>query len=198
MRKSCFVYILLFVSFLQLGFSQTRRALIIGINDYYYRDAKTNQIVRDPANSLKGCENDAKSVKELIISRFGFKAEGIKELYSAQATKKNILDELDKMLKASKTGDNVFFYYSGHGVQMPNASGNSTDEAIAPTDVLYQKNGFILSLQLAAIFNTFVDKKITLTTIFDCCHSWGTRTVVVKSGDKYVVKEERRKWRKYK
>ncbi|MBK9793398.1 MAG: caspase family protein [Sphingobacteriales bacterium] len=190
MRKSCFVYILLFVSFLQLGFSQTRRALIIGINDYYYRDAKTNQIVRDPANSLKGCENDAKSVKELIISRFGFKAEGIKELYSAQATKKNILDELDKMLKASKTGDNVFFYYSGHGVQMPNASGNSTDEAIAPTDVLYQKNGFILSLQLAAIFNTFVDKKITLTTIFDCCHSWGTRTVVVKSGDKYVVKEE--------
>ena len=83
---------MLFVSFLQLGFSQTRRALIIGINDYYYRDAKTNQIVRDPANSLKGCENDAKSVKELIISRFGFKAEGIKELYSAQATKKNILD----------------------------------------------------------------------------------------------------------
>lgn len=190
MRKNCFVSILLFVCFFQAGFSQTRRALIIGINDYYYKDASTGQIIRDPVNSLKGCENDAKSVKELIISRFGFKAEGIKELYSVQATKKNILDELDKLLSLSKPGDNVFFYYSGHGIQMPNTSGNSTDEAIAPTDVLYQKNGFILSLQLAAIFNKFVDKKVTLTTIFDCCHSWGTRTVVVKSGDAYVVKKE--------
>lgn len=189
MQKRFFCFCFFVLSLLRVCFSEEKRALIIGINDYYYQDGKTKEILRDPNNSLKGCINDAKSIKELIISRFGFKQESIKELYSGQATKKNILLELDKLLAISKPGDNAFFYYSGHGLQMPDASGNSTDEAIAPTDVLYQKNGYILSLQLAAIFNKFVDKKVTLTTIFDCCHSWGTKKVLVKTGDTYVVEK---------
>ncbi len=188
-NHSYLTLLLLFLLSVQ-SYAQNRRALIVGINDYYFLDAASNQILRDPKNSLKGCVNDAKSVKELIINRFAFKQDGIRELYNEQATKRNILAELDKLLSVCKPGDNAFFYYSGHGMQMPNASGNSTDEAIAPTDVLYQKNGYILSLQLAAIFNKFVDKKVTLTTIFDCCHSWGTKNVVVKQGNSYIVKKE--------
>jgi hypothetical protein len=171
------------------GYAQTKRALIIGINDYYSRDTKTNTIQHDRRNSLKGCVNDALSVKELILSRFGFSQTNIRELYNEQATKKNILSELEKLLTVCKAGDNAFLYYAGHGLQVDNASGNGTDEAIAPTDVLYQNNGFILSLQLAAIFNKFVDKKVTLTTIFDCCHSWGTQEIVVQQGQHYEIEK---------
>ena len=176
------VYLLLFLQLFLFvtSYSQNKRALIIGINDYFYRDTIIRQILRDPKNSLKGCVNDAKSIKELIISRFGYKAGNISELYSEQATKKQILASLDKLLADSKPGDQAFLYYSGHGLQMPDNTGYNTDEAIAPCDVLYQKNGYILSLQLAAIYNKFVDKKATLTSIFDCCHSWGTKTVEIK------------------
>lgn len=178
-NNSCLTFLVLLLLTV-VCYSQNKRALIVGINDYFYRDTTTKQILRDPKNSLQGCVNDAKSIKELIISRFGYKAENISELYSAQATKKQILVSLDKLLANCKPGDQAFLYYSGHGLQMPDNTGYNTDEAIAPCDVLYQKNGYILSLQLAGIYNKFVDKKVTLTTIFDCCHSWGTKTVEIK------------------
>ncbi|MBK9329873.1 MAG: caspase family protein [Sphingobacteriales bacterium] len=187
-NNSCLTFLVLLLLSV-VCYSQNKRALIVGINDYFYRDTTTKQILRDPKNSLQGCVNDAKSIKELIISRFGYKAENIRELYSAQATKKQILTSLDKLLANSKPGDQAFFYYSGHGLQMPDNTGYNTDEAIAPCDILYQKNGYIQSLQLAAIYNKFVDKKVTLTTIFDCCHSWGTKTVEIqKDGITYYRK----------
>ncbi|MBK9329874.1 MAG: caspase family protein [Sphingobacteriales bacterium] len=163
-----------------VSFTQTKRALIIGINDYYTMDGFTKTILPDTRNSLHGCVNDAKSIKELISSRFRFRESFIKELYNKQANKQNILDELDKLLAVSKAGDQVFFYYSGHGLQLKNAVTKSTDEAIAPSDALYNTNGFIRTLQLAAIFNQFVDKKVILTTVFDCCYSWGTHTMIGK------------------
>ncbi len=162
-------------------FTQAKRALIIGINDYYTLDGSTRSIVPDRHNSLHGCVNDAKSIKELISARFLFKEPYIKELYNQQASKQNILDELDKLLEASKAGDRVFFYYSGHGIQLKNMITKSTDEAIVPSDALYNTNGFIKTLQLAAIFNKFVDKRVILTTVFDCCYSWGTHTMFGKS-----------------
>jgi hypothetical protein len=189
MKNNSFLTFLMLLLLSVVCYSQNKRALIVGINDYFYRDTTTKQIIRDPKNSLQGCVNDAKSIKELIISRFGYKAENIRELYSAQATKKQILTSLDKLLANSKPGDQAFFYYSGHGLQMPDNTGYNTDEAIAPCDILYQKNGYIQSLQLAAIYNKFVDKKVTLTTIFDCCHSWGTKTVEIqKDGITYYRK----------
>ena len=66
-------------------FGQTGRALLIGINDYYWK----KNVLSD--HSLKGCVNDAKSVKELIVSRFGFQKNNITDLYNAQATQYNIL-----------------------------------------------------------------------------------------------------------
>lgn len=181
MKSAKIKWLLISVLFSLHMYGQNKRALIVGINDYFYRDTTTKQVLRDPKNSLQGCVNDAKSIRELIVSRFGYKPDNIVELYSAQATKKQILASFDKLLAESKPGDQAFFYYSGHGLQMPDKTvWYNTDEAIAPCDVLYQKNGFILSLQLADIFNKFVDKKVTLTTIFDCCHSWGTKTIEVK------------------
>jgi hypothetical protein len=160
------------------SFAQNKRALLIGINDYYKLDPSTQSIVRDAENSLRGCINDAKSIRELLLSRFSFKASEISEIYNKEATQDKILSELDKLLAASKSGDIVFFYYSGHGIQLKNPVTKSTDEAIAPSDIMYKRNGFIKTLHLASVFNKFVDKNVTLTTVFDCCHSWGTHQVL--------------------
>ena len=178
MQKRYFLSIIFVFYVLPYSLAQSKRALVIGINDYFKFDDNSKSVVRDPLNSLFGSVNDAKAVKELLTTRFGFNEKYIKELYSKNATQENILNELDKLLLNSKAGDNVFFYYSGHGIQLKNVITKSTDEAIAPTDVLYKQNGFIKTLQLASIFNKFVDKKVTLTTIFDCCYSWGTHTTL--------------------
>lgn len=181
MIRRYFLFCLIQFCLYPVSLTQTKRALIIGINDYYAMDGSSKSIMPDTRNSLHGCVNDAKSIKELISSRFRFKESFIKELYNKQASKQNILDELDKLLAASKAGDQVFFYYSGHGLQLKNAVTKSTDEAIAPSDALYTTNGFIRTLQLAAIFNQFVDRKVILTTVFDCCYSWGTHTMIGKT-----------------
>lgn len=181
MLRRYFLWGLALFCLYQAGYTQTKRALIIGINDYYTFDGATTSIVPDVRNSLHGCVNDAKSIKELIRSRFRFKEPYIKELYNKQAGKQNILDALEQLLESSKAGDQVFFYYSGHGIQLKNVVTKSTDEAIVPSDALHNNNGFIKTLQLAAIFNKFVDKRVILTTVFDCCYSWGTHTMIGKN-----------------
>ena len=109
MQKRYFLSIIFVFYVLPYSLAQSKRALVIGINDYFKFDDNSKSVVRDPLNSLFGSVNDAKAVKELLTTRFGFNEKNIKELYSKNATQENILNELDKLLLNSKAGDNVFF-----------------------------------------------------------------------------------------
>lgn len=154
--------------------AQSKHALLIGINDYYKK--VKNKTVIDSVNSLKGCINDAKSVKELLRSRFSFREREITELYDSLATRQNILDALDSLLNRSDTADIVFVYYSGHGMSYKyGKADDATAEVICPSDIFTgEKNASIQTSALANKFNKFVDKKITMTVVFDCCFSFGT------------------------
>jgi hypothetical protein len=169
---------LVFVTALySLSFSvnaQNKYALVIGINNYYEVKGVVSEV------SLHGSVNDANSIKSLLLNKFGFKKSNVDTLYDANATRDNIVAALKKKLRQCKPGDVMVFYYSGHGVWMKN-----TDEEKDPikkgmnqamlTSDLYNYDDHLKCLlrdfTLKEYFNLFVDKKIILTTIFDCCFS---------------------------
>ncbi len=156
--------------------AQQQRALVIGIDRYQPPAAMkvTSASGRTEWPNLEGCKNDAQSVKNEIVLRWGFNNEHIHELYDTNATRKNILFEMNRLLKESKTGDIVFIYYAGHGSQVKNSKSqeqDKLDESIVPADAWKEGVEDIRDKTLAALINKFIDNGIILTAIYDCCHS---------------------------
>jgi hypothetical protein len=154
--------------------AQNKYALVIGINHYYEQKGVISEV------SLHGSINDANSIKDLLIKKFRFKRSNIDTLYDGDATRDNIVAGLKKKLRQCKAGDVMLFYYSGHGVWMKNSdeAGDKVkmgmNQAMLTSD-LYNYDDhlkcFLRDFTLKQYFNLFVDKKVILTTIFDCCFS---------------------------
>ena len=163
--------------------AQNKYAVLLAVNDYYDAPGQKSD------HSLKGCINDAEAMKHLLIERFGFNSSSIHSLYNASATKKNFIDLMSQVLRGCRAGDAVVFYYSGHGVWMTNHSLDQNlvkrgmSQAIVMSD-LYSPGWdcLIRDETLKDIFNQFVNKKIIVTTIFDCCFSGN---VMMKPKNKY-------------
>ena len=82
------------------------RALVIGIDQY----------AKWPA--LGHAVRDAKSIQEILTTRFGFKPENITALYDGDATRANILRALNDQLanpQIVKRDDSVLVFFAGHG-----------------------------------------------------------------------------------
>lgn len=77
-------------------------ALIIGIDNY-----------TGLWTPLKNAVSDAKAVN--LILRGKYKFDHIKELYNEQATRQNIIRELEWLVENVQPTDNLLIYYSGHG-----------------------------------------------------------------------------------
>ena len=154
--------------------AQNKYAILVGINDYYEIKGVKSEV------SLHGSVNDANSIRDLLLHKFGFKSKNIDTLYNAKATRDNIIKALNKKLKQCKAGDAMVFYYSGHGVYLYNEQEQSDsvkkgmNQAMLTSD-LYNYNDhlkcFLRDFTLKKYFNLFIDKKIVLTSIFDCCFS---------------------------
>lgn len=164
--------------------SQTRKALLIGIDQYKPIATSNSRPIRGSWSNLDGAVNDALSVKELLISRFGFKEENITMLLDSlgttelSATKENIISVIkEELIEQVKEGDIVFFYYAGHGSQIKNSKSpekDQKDETIVPSDSYLSTKEDIRDIrdkELALLFNEIVDKGVILTLIFDSCHS---------------------------
>jgi hypothetical protein len=161
--------------FFNLIFAQEQRALLIGINHYEppsdYKSTKVN--VREFGN-LDGCVNDTRSMKIIIQSYYGFKKENIDSLLDEAASRASIFSAMQKLLDNSKPGDVAFIYYSGHGSYVNNSFTmklEKKDQTIVPSDSWKEGVHDIRDKELSAIFNAFLDKKVKLTTIFDCCNN---------------------------
>lgn len=107
-------------------------ALIIGIDNYSGQWAP-----------LKNAVKDAQAVETLIKTKYKF--DKFKALYNTQATRANIIRELEWLTENVSSKDNVFIYYSGHGEFKQNlnkgfwvpvdASTNSTTAYISNSDI---------------------------------------------------------------
>ncbi|MCR9249332.1 MAG: caspase family protein [bacterium] len=146
-------------------------ALLVGINKY------------ELAKNLKGCVNDVELMKELLKSKFGFPEGNIKTLFDDQATRAGILDSFQNhLLKNTKKGDIVVFYYSGHGAQIKNLDKNGSNEIDNLEEILVAHDfedspnkpfRGILDDEINGLLIQLSRKTDNVTFILDACNSAG-------------------------
>lgn len=141
-----------------------KKALLVGINNYKQAP-------------LNGCCNDVILMESLLKQR-GFT---INSLTDNDATKQNMLEELECLVTGCVAGDSLVFHYSGHGSQVPDNSGDENDgldECILPIDFTW--DNVILDDDLNRIFGKA--NGATIEVILDACHSGsGTRNVLLST-----------------
>ena len=162
------------------------RALLIGI------DAYRN------VSPLVGPVNDAKAMRAFVTKDLGFGSSDVKLLLDAEATRANILREVEEwLIDGTRPGDEVFLFFSGHGFQQPDADGDEPDrfdETLVPVDVVVRDNetvsGMIADDEMGVLLNRLAGRRVTL--VVDACHS-GTsdRISVVGEGWRYVKSPRR-------
>ena len=145
-------------------------AVVVGISVY-----------ADSVNNLPSPAMAATEMRDTLCSN-GWSSDNILLLTNEQATRQGILDALDWL--SDKTGT-VMFYFSGHGSQVKDTSGDEAgidfiDEAIVPYEC--SKSTLILDDELADIFAGFRAEEIVM--IFISCFSGGM------AEESNIVKEE--------
>ncbi|MBK5914498.1 caspase family protein [Rhodocyclus purpureus] len=153
-----------------------RKALLVGINDY--------APVGAGGPDLRGCVNDVRDMAGTLSALAIVPAvpAAMRILTDARATRANILDGLKWLVTGAKKGDVLVFYYSGHGSQVVDLSGDDVDhkdETICPHD--FASAGMIKDDDLRAIFST-LPAGVNLDVFLDSCHSGtGTRDLLLQA-----------------
>jgi hypothetical protein len=179
-----------------LGFAVTASAkgkkygLFVGINDYPGSD-----------HDLRGAVNDAKNMKSLLETKYGFLAANDMLLTDNGATRAAILDGIAKLGAKAGAGDMLVIQYSGHGSLFPDKYSNELDEtqkvelhvtfedgskydipldyydsAICPWDMEDENStnnwgNMILDDELYAAFAPLTAKGVSVVFVSDSCHS---------------------------
>lgn len=88
-------------------------------------------------------------------------------------TKKNIQESLEWLVRGSRSGDSLIFYFSGHGLRLPEQSKGDEldgfDETICPVDFI--EEGMILDDEINSKIVQPLTKGVTLHALVDSCHS---------------------------
>lgn len=143
----------------------TKRAFLVGINDYQMSGA-----------DLRGCVNDIKNVQANMLPAAGFKASDMTVVLDQQATRANILAGLKAAVAATKKGDFLYFHYSGHGAQVRDVNGDEPDqmdEILCPTDLASGAGGFknaILDDEIQSILGQ-LPAGASMLFVSDSCNS---------------------------
>ncbi|MEI6333902.1 MAG: caspase family protein [Methylococcaceae bacterium] len=147
----------------------TKKALLVGINDY--------APVGSGGPDLRGCVNDVRDMANTlsVLGIVPASPSSMVILTDARATRAAIINGFKWLIKGAKKGDVLIFYYSGHGSQVADVSGDELDrkdETICPHD--FAKAGMIKDDDLRGLL-TGLPAGVNLDVIFDSCHS-GTGT----------------------
>ncbi len=143
---------------------QTKKALLIGINDY-----------PNAADRLEGCINDVFTVSA-VLQQCGFPAGTIRTCLDNRATAEGILSRIKWLLDDPQPGDELIFYYSGHGARIPEYGNNFEPdhhvESLVPWDFDWSPQTAIADDQIFDLYSQ-LPYDTRLVMIFDCCHSGG-------------------------
>lgn len=143
-----------------------KKAVIIGIA---YKNTKSE---------LKGCINDAKCMKHMLVSKFKFPESSIILLTEEEIdptripTKHNIRMAMFWLVQGCQPGDSLVFHYSGHGGQQRNYTGDELDgydETLCPLD--FEIQGSIVDNEVNATLVRPLPPGVKLHAIIDSCHS---------------------------
>ncbi|XP_050385013.1 metacaspase-1-like [Argentina anserina] len=143
-----------------------KKAVICGISYKYSR------------HELKGCINDAKCMKYLLMNKFKFPEDSIvmlteEETHPAKIPNKyNIRMALHWLVQGCQPGDSLLFHYSGHGSRQRDYHGDEVDgfdETLCPLD--FETQGMILDDEINAAIVKPIPHGVKLHAIIDSCHS---------------------------
>ena len=141
-------------------------ALLVGIAAYM-----------NPNFELYGPLNDVKNFREVLISSYQFPAENIVVLTDSDATRENIIRELNNLVAKADKNVHLVFFYSGHGTQVPDVNGDEADhldEAIVPWDFDWDHPEIaITDDELQSILNQARGKGAIVDVFYDACFSGG-------------------------
>lgn len=141
-----------------------RRAVLVGINDY-----------PDPEQRLEGCVNDVFRMSE-VLQETGFDPKDIRVVLNERATAQGIRERLDWLLDGARAGDVRFFFYSGHGAQIPGygAEGevDHVDECLVPHDFDWSQGRAVTDDQFVGLYSQ-LPYDTHFVGVLDCCHSGG-------------------------
>jgi hypothetical protein len=137
-----------------------RYALVIGISNY-----------PGSANDLDYCDDDADVMSSTLISIYGFT--DVIVLKDTAATRGAILNAIESLSAIVNSGDEVVFFFSGHGANGIASDGDSerVDESIVVCNNNNTDITFIWDGELSSAFSDFATSRIIL--IFDSCLSGG-------------------------
>jgi hypothetical protein len=156
-----------------------RRALLIGVNDYRAVPA------------LQGSINDIETMREILVTRWGFAPANISVVRDAQGTRNGILDALRRFVAQARAGDTVYVHYSGHGSQVQDLNGDEPDgldETLVPQDGRSAGVPDITDDELDAIFARLQARSALI--VLDSCHS-GTATRALDIRTRSVPRDTR-------
>lgn len=141
-----------------------KRALLVAINDY-----------PGTRNDLQSCVNDLVAIEQTIAGDLGFA--DIKRLTDSDATVANVEVALRELFKGAEIGDQLLFFYSGHGTQVVN--GTTMEEA------LYLFDGSFLDNRLVDLAKGLPPG--CLTVFLDSCFSGGMEKRLFESDEQRDV-----------
>jgi len=141
-------------------------ALIIGISDY-----------AGTVNDLNYCDDDAQDFYNALVNIYDWKPSHIIVLINEQATEAAIMSAIDVLSTREQAGDEVVFFYSGHGSLSTydiDSDNERKDECIIPYEC--QQSYFIWDGELKMEFSTFESNRIMF--FFDSCYAGGMTDLV--------------------
>jgi len=155
-----------------------KRALCVGCN------------YPSKAFGLAGAVNDAFLIADCLQKNCGFDAENVcvlhdvhpgqKKSMKVDASKKpsrvNILQSLQMLVRHARSGDALFFSFSGYGLQVDDMDGYQNegyDEAILPTDFVDGRDGDYAVIVADDIHDILmgVPPNCAVTVLMDCDHA---------------------------
>jgi len=143
----------------------TRKALLVGINDY-----------PNPENQLNGCVNDVFRISE-VLQEIGYDPSEIKVMLNERATSQNLRNMMDWLLSDARDGDVRFFFYSGHGAQIPSSDlegddNDHLDECLVTYDFDWKRENAYTDKEFLKSYSK-LPYGAHFITVLDCCHSGG-------------------------
>ncbi|MCR6501855.1 caspase family protein [Shinella sp. CPCC 101442] len=143
------------------------RALLVGIGTYASLPEKM---------FLEGPKNDVPLIEKLLKEKQGYAADSIRVLLDKDASRAAILASIDEwLIKGTQPGDRVYFYFSGHGLQVKDASGDEEDgldEALSTYDIAAGDGDWtnvILDDEIDAMLEQLKGRAVSI--VVDACHS---------------------------
>ena len=140
------------------------RAVLVGIDNY-----------PNDADRLYGCVNDVFSMSA-ALQDCGFEPSEIRTCLDDRATADGILARLEWLVDDARDGDQLVFFYSGHGARLAEYGTNNEpdrlSETLVPYDFDWTPERGISDEQIFDLYAQ-LSYDVQFLMIFDCCHSGG-------------------------